>query len=140
MQQNHRNLQRDVKQLRSDYEIARIKLKGSEARQIDLLEFLGDVQKECSNWKAAYEKAKQAINNNEESKRPAEHFTFERPKDPRIEVRVVEAKALKFPVEHACQTDSSEYHLNELKLVLSSGKEYVKKIASLFEPIDSIKR
>ena len=53
---------------------------------------------------------------------------------------MVETHALKFPIENAAQTDSEEYHLNELKSVLSKGKEYVKKVATLFDPIDSLKK
>lgn len=76
----------------------------------------------------------------EETRRPAEHFSFEKPVEPRIEVRVVDAHALKFPKEQSAQTDSSEFHLNELKHLLSQGKEFVKKIAQLMEPIDVLKK
>jgi len=59
-QREHGVLQQQNEQLRTDWEIAQLRLKGAEARHLDLLGYLGEVQRECSNWRLAYEKAKEA--------------------------------------------------------------------------------
>lgn len=69
MQKEHSRAVREARQLKADYEIAQMKSKGTEARQIELLAYQGTLQKEAANWKHAYEALKEKDKIREEAQR-----------------------------------------------------------------------
>jgi hypothetical protein len=57
-----------------------MRIKGAEARQMELLGYLGEIQKESSNWRKAYEKMKEGLTNSGESQKHVDTFHIEEPK------------------------------------------------------------
>lgn len=123
MQHEHSRAIKQARQLRADHEIAQMRVKGAEARQFELLAYQGQLQKQASNWKNAYESLKEKQKIREQTLSNSKKIVEEQlPVETQIRLKVVEVPRFIISSNQETQTLSVEYHLNELRATINAGK------------------